>query len=71
MTSPEWQERSLEAASERVRVAREREEAATVARVADEEANAAGEPGGYGRTVPSEQGAKSKTTKSKTSSANA
>lgn len=49
MTSPEWQERSLEAATTRVRLAQERTDAANAQREDDATANAAGDPGGYGR----------------------
>lgn len=58
MTAPEWQERSRDAATARVDLARERELAAEQQRVDDEQANAAGEPGGYGRAEPgqAEQG---------------
>lgn len=70
LMAPEWQERSLEAANERVRVAREREAAATEQRVSDEQANAAGEPGGYGRPADTEadpEPAKKTSTRSKKS----
>lgn len=58
MTSPEWQERSLEAANERVRVARERQDAVTEQYTADRDAEDAGEPAGH----------QTKTVKSKTTS---